>query len=340
MRLAPRWKATVHPVVEAPRRPRGHRPQDTSRWHRAARRREPAVSGMAHGPHQHPARGRLPDAGRVGAACDCYLIWPERPDNWRWGGKPAQAAFAAVAEAIAEAEPVTVLVSPAQYTNARERLPLHIRVVEMSTNDSWVRDSGPTFVVNDAGELRGVLAVQRLGRARGRAVLPVGRRRPGRPKVLDIERVPRYLPDFVLEGGSIDVDGEGTVLTTEECLLNPNRNPDLDRRRSRRPARPPRGRQGDLVAARGLPRRDRRPRRQLRRFVAPGHGHAHVDRRQGRSAVGDHQRGAQGARDGRPTRRAAPCRWSRVAPARPDRHHRRGGGRRRPHPRRAAAGGG
>ena len=86
----------------------------------------------------------------------CYLIWPERPDNWRLGGKPAQAAFARVAEAIAEAEPVTVLVSAAQYRNARERLPLHVRVVEMSTDDSWVRDSGPTFVVDDAGELRAV----------------------------------------------------------------------------------------------------------------------------------------------------------------------------------------
>jgi agmatine deiminase len=49
------------------------------------------------------------------------------------------------------------------------------------------------------------------------------------PKVCDLERVQRYLPDLILEGGSIDVDGEGTVLTTEECLLNPNRNPELGR---------------------------------------------------------------------------------------------------------------
>ena len=160
----------------------------------------------------------------------CYLIWPERPDNWRWGGKPAQAAFAAVAEAIAEAEPVTVLVSAAQYANARERLPLHIRVVEMSTNDSWVRDSGPTFVVNDAGELRGVSwQFNAWGGLTGGLYFPWDADDLVGPKVLDLERCQRYLPEFVLEGGSIDVDGEGTLLTTEECLLNPNRNPDLSR---------------------------------------------------------------------------------------------------------------
>ena len=83
-----------------------------------------------------------------------WMLWPERPDNWRGGGKPAQRAFCAVAEAIARFEPVTMCVSAAQYQNARARLPEHIRVVEMSANDAWVRDCGPTFLVNDAGELR------------------------------------------------------------------------------------------------------------------------------------------------------------------------------------------
>lgn len=161
----------------------------------------------------------------------CYLIWPERPDNWRWGGKPAQAAFTAVAEAIAATEPVTVLVSAAQYTNARERLPLHVRVVEMSNDDSWVRDCGPTFVVNDdTGELRGVSwEFNAWGGLVGGLYFPWQSDNLVGPKVLDLERCRRYLPDYVLEGGSIDVDGEGTLLTTEECLLNPNRNPDLSR---------------------------------------------------------------------------------------------------------------
>ena len=160
----------------------------------------------------------------------CYLVWPQRPDNWRLGGKPAQAAFARVAEAIAQAEPVTVLASAEQYVNARERLPLHIRVVEMSTNDAWVRDTGPTFVVNDDGELRGVSwRFNAWGGLRGGLYFPWDADDLVGPKVCDLERVQRYLPDFVLEGGAIDVDGQGTVLTTQECLLNPNRNPELSR---------------------------------------------------------------------------------------------------------------
>ena len=88
------------------------------------------------------------------------MIWPERPDNWRLGGKPAQAAHVAVAKAIARFEPVTVAVSAGQYENARARLDVpNIRVVEMSSDDAWVRDSGPTFVINHSGEVRGVNSV-------------------------------------------------------------------------------------------------------------------------------------------------------------------------------------
>lgn len=82
-----------------------------------------------------------------------WMIWPERPDNWRLGGKPAQAAHVAVAKAIARFEPVTVAVSAGQYENARARLDVpNIRVVEMSSDDAWVRDTGPTFVINNTTE--------------------------------------------------------------------------------------------------------------------------------------------------------------------------------------------
>ncbi len=158
----------------------------------------------------------------------CWLVWPERPDNWRLGGKPAQHAFAAVATAIAETEQVTVAVSERQYDNARGQLPAHVRVVEMSNDDSWMRDIGPSFVVNDAGDVRGVDWVFNAwgGLVDGLYFPWVADDAVAR-KVCEVEGVDRYRTDFVLEGGSIDVDGEGTVLVTAECLLSEGRNPGL-----------------------------------------------------------------------------------------------------------------
>lgn len=160
----------------------------------------------------------------------CWLIWPERPDNWRLGGKPAQAAFTAVATAIAQTEAVTVAVSARQYDNARSQLPEHVRVVEMSNDDSWMRDTGPTFVVNDEGDVRGVDWVfNAWGGLVDGLYFPWAADDAVARKVLEIEGVDRYRAPLVLEGGSIDVDGEGTVLVTEECLLSAGRNPDLTR---------------------------------------------------------------------------------------------------------------
>ena len=82
-----------------------------------------------------------------------FMIWPECPDNWRNGAKPAQKVFTNVAMAIAKHTKVTVLVNNTQYANARARLPEYIRVVEASSDDSWVRDCGPTFVINDKNPL-------------------------------------------------------------------------------------------------------------------------------------------------------------------------------------------
>ncbi len=160
----------------------------------------------------------------------CWLIWPERPDNWRQGGKPAQAAFTAVASAIATTESVTVAVSARQYDNARSELPEHVRVVEMSNDDAWIRDSGPTFVVDDAGDVRGVdWDFNAWGGLVDGLYFPWDQDDAVARKVLEIEGADRYKAPFVLEGGSIDVDGEGTLLVTEECLLSPGRNPDLTR---------------------------------------------------------------------------------------------------------------
>jgi len=160
----------------------------------------------------------------------CWMLWPERADNWRDGAKPAQAAFAAVAGAIAVGEPVTVGVSAAQFQNARARLPRCVRVVEISSDDAWMRDCGPSFVIDDKGRRRGVdWRFNAWGGLQGGLYFPWNRDDEVAQKVLEIEDAARYRAPLVLEGGAIHVDGQGTCLTTEECLLNPNRNPNLSR---------------------------------------------------------------------------------------------------------------
>jgi len=158
----------------------------------------------------------------------CWMLWPERPDNWRMSAKPAQAAFSEVAEAIARFEPVTMGVSKAQYVEARQNLSAAIRVVEIPYDDSWIRDTGPTFVVSGEGLVRGVdWEFKAWSGPEPPHYASWDRDALLARKVLDLERADRYKSDLVLEGGSIHADGEGTLLTTEECLLN--RNPDLGR---------------------------------------------------------------------------------------------------------------
>ena len=134
----------------------------------------------------------------------CWMLWPERSDNWRLGAKPAQAVFAAIAEAIAGGEPVTVGVSAAQFQNARARLSGAVRVVEISSNDAWIRDSGPTFVIDAKGRRRGVdWTFNAWGGLDGGLYFPWDRDDEVAHKVLEIEGADRYRTPFVLEGGAI-----------------------------------------------------------------------------------------------------------------------------------------
>jgi len=160
----------------------------------------------------------------------CWMLWPERADNWREAARPAQLAFTAVASAIAEFEPVSVGVSTTHYEIARALLPERIRVVEMAHDDSWMRDVGPTFVVNARGAVRGVdWRFNGWGGLKGGLYFPWDQDDLVARKVLEIERCERYRAPIINEGGALHVDGEGTVLVTEECLLNENRNPELTR---------------------------------------------------------------------------------------------------------------
>lgn len=161
----------------------------------------------------------------------CWMLWPSRADNWREHAQPAQRAFAAVAHAIAQFEPVTVGVAPSRFDEARRALEPRIHVVRLESDDAWMRDVGPTCVVSSRGEVRGVdWHFNAWGGLDGGLYFPWDRDELVARRVLSIEGLARYRAPIVCEGGAIHSDGEGTLLVTEECLLNRNRNPSLARR--------------------------------------------------------------------------------------------------------------
>lgn len=161
----------------------------------------------------------------------CIMIFPERSDSWQYGGYAARKAFVEIAEAIAVSEKLTVCASGRQYDNARALLPSHIRVVEMSSDDAWARDYCPTFVKNDKGEVRGIdWGFNAWGGLYDGLYFPWDNDNRMARKLCDLLEKDVYNKrDFILEGGSIHVDGEGTCMVTESCLLSRGRNPEMTR---------------------------------------------------------------------------------------------------------------
>ncbi|MCR4831739.1 MAG: agmatine deiminase [Pseudobutyrivibrio sp.] len=160
-----------------------------------------------------------------------YMIWPERKDNWRKDALPAQEAYKEVAFAISEFTPVTMLANFKEYEHARKMLEPKVRVVEMPSNDAWCRDSGPTVLVNGSGQRRGCdWRFNAWGGLVDGLYNPWDEDDEIAKNICRLEDIEYYsLDNFVLEGGSIHVDGIGTVLTTEMCLLSAGRNPHLSK---------------------------------------------------------------------------------------------------------------
>ena len=160
-----------------------------------------------------------------------WLLWPVRHDNWRESACPAQAAFAQVASAIGRFERVHVGVMPQLAAEARAALPQGIDVHAMEYDDCWMRDVGPTFVVSERPQT--IRAVQWRFNAWGGLYHPCDRDRRVPLEVLAhsaaLPMRDRYQAPITLEGGGLHVDGEGTALLTEECALDPNRNPTMTR---------------------------------------------------------------------------------------------------------------
>lgn len=162
------------------------------------------------------------------------LAWPHDPTTFAAGLEPAERAVATFAAAVSRGERVDLLVADgAMEDRARRALAEadagNVRLWRVPTADVWIRDYGPTVLVAGEGAARRRLFVDFVFNAWGGKYEAL-RADDGVPERLAaLWGVERARADLVLEGGSIDGDGQGTLLTTEQCLLHENRNPGMDR---------------------------------------------------------------------------------------------------------------
>ena len=152
----------------------------------------------------------------------CWMAWPCRTEVWGERLPATRRGYAAVAQAISQFEPVTMLVRPEDATEARQLLDPAIELLEMSIDDSWTRDSGPCYVIDDRGALAGI---DLRFNAWGNKYQPHDQDALMAQRMLAHAGLPRFSSQLTAEGGGLSVDGEGTLLTTESCFLHPNRNP-------------------------------------------------------------------------------------------------------------------
>lgn len=159
----------------------------------------------------------------------CMMIWPIRPGSWPNGGTRAKEVFVEIATEISKGEHLFMLTDPSHVLEAEAMLPEKVTVVPMESDDAWARDVGPTFVKNSDGNVR---AVNWSFNAWGGTYDGLYQNWDKDDRVA--KEFAAYLntacydaSPFVLEGGSIHCDGEGTMMVTESCLLSKGRNPSL-----------------------------------------------------------------------------------------------------------------
>ncbi|HTO39549.1 MAG TPA: agmatine deiminase family protein [Rhizomicrobium sp.] len=157
-----------------------------------------------------------------------WMCWPCRMEAW---GSPdgllrAKQAFARVARAISTFEPVVMAVRPQDSAEPKLACSGRIETFEVALDDSWARDIGPTFLTHPEGRKA---AVQWQFNAWGNKFFPYGEDAQFAARAAAAVDTPAYFAPLVCEGGAIHTDGAGTLLTTEQCLLNENRNPQFDR---------------------------------------------------------------------------------------------------------------
>ena len=156
----------------------------------------------------------------------CFVSWPCNERTWHGHFDQSKAAYAEVVKAIHRYEQVTVLAAPSTADEARRIVGPGVNIFEVELDDSWIRDNGPIFVKDEHGQ---VAAVKFGFNAWGGKFPPYDRDDLVPVLLAKHLSMRHYVAPMMLEGGSISVDGNGTLLTTEQCLLNQNRNPHLSR---------------------------------------------------------------------------------------------------------------
>jgi agmatine deiminase len=156
------------------------------------------------------------------------MEWPTITRAEFWGDlfESAKADFATMANAVAAFEPVVMVSDPSQAAEARAMCGEGVEILPIPIDDSWMRDNGPIFVTDEHG---GIALVHFRFNSWGEKYLPFDRDAKVPERVAAHLGMRRYEAPMILEGGSFFVDGEGTLLTTEQCLLHPNRNPTMPR---------------------------------------------------------------------------------------------------------------
>ncbi len=158
------------------------------------------------------------------------MCWPTRPQIWQNRFRQAQLDYAEIARAIAGFEPVTMVCRPEHAELAADLCgsgtAFPIELIEIPIDDSWARDSGPVYVLDADGKR---MANDFVFNAWGEKFMPYTDDAKLAERLTDMRADQRRDFDFVLEGGALSVDGEGTLLTTQQCLFHPNRNPSMTR---------------------------------------------------------------------------------------------------------------
>ena len=156
----------------------------------------------------------------------CWMAWPCREEHWGERLTAARQACAAIAKAIAAFEPVTMIARPDLAAEASVQCGQGISVLPLEHDDSWIRDTAPTFVRDAEGLLAGV---DWPFNGYGGRSSEYAQDAQLAEKMCRRLKLPRFEAPIVLEGGAVHVDGEGTALVCAESVLDPGRNPGLDR---------------------------------------------------------------------------------------------------------------